>query len=195
MKHIYIILACFFANFAIAQYPVLTTTSLANPSDALLHADNGNYAVDTNNERDQYVGSWQYSNNGLFLQLKIEKVDQRFNKTALSDSYDYSDEVVIKYLLIKNGDVLFDNLNETNLEAIESYGVKRSSDPYLEGLFIEYSRGVLHHYEITRLGTSPETINFNLSRVNCHLMNPPNFYKDGQKMFNIPSMGLVLTKI
>ena len=68
-------------NYLSAQeLPVLSTTSLANSEDDLDISNNGNYAVDTNNERNQYVGLWEYNQNGIIFQLKIEKQDQIINK-------------------------------------------------------------------------------------------------------------------
>ena len=60
-----------------AQYPVLTTTSLTgNPTLDSNFLKSGNYAIDTNNERNQYVGLWRYENNEILFELKMEKRDQ-----------------------------------------------------------------------------------------------------------------------
>ncbi len=198
MKTIIKTLILLVTNIAIAQYPVIHTISFANPNDYVKIGNNGTYVVDTNNERNQYVGLWQYNQNGLFLKLKIEKVDQRLSKSVYQgpeSSYYFKDIIIIKYKLEKNGIVLYDNLNETNLDNIYSSGTKRSIDNYLDGHFLEYSRNINSYYTITRLGTFPETINFNLSRFLISRINPSSFYNDGQPLFNIPTMGLILTKM
>jgi hypothetical protein len=197
MKTIITILTLLIVNTVFAQYPVLQNLSLSNPNDEHKIGDRGTYAVDTNNFRDQYLGLWQYNQNGLFLQLKIEKIDKRISKSTTDDqaSYYFEDVVIIKYKLIKNGVLLFDNLNETNLDNIYSSGIQTASQNYLDGRFLEYSRNINSYFTITRLGTSPETINFNLSRVMVNLKNPPSFYNDGQPTFNIPALGIILTKI
>ena len=65
-------------NLASQELPVLSTTSLYNGE--VYHSENGNYAEDTHNERDQYAGLWEYNQNGILFLLKIEKMDKVINK-------------------------------------------------------------------------------------------------------------------
>jgi hypothetical protein len=67
----------FIVNIAFAQYPVQSITSLANVNDRFEHTKQGNYAIDTANEREQYVGLWRYQENGILFELKIELNNQR----------------------------------------------------------------------------------------------------------------------
>ncbi|WP_417369985.1 hypothetical protein [Flavobacterium beibuense] len=46
-------------NVPAQSLPVTSTTSLTNPDIDPNFGTNGNYAQDTTNERDQYVGTWQ----------------------------------------------------------------------------------------------------------------------------------------
>lgn len=199
MKAILNIIFLLAVNIALAQYPILSTTSLADPNDDNFNSNNANYAVDTSNSRQQYVGTWEYNQNGILFQLKIEKLDQRFrgiiHNGELQGSYNYYDEVILKYKLIINGNLLFDNLSETNLESIKSYGWHRQSDGYLGGKFLEYTRNVYITYEINRLFTTPAKINFNLERMIYTLLSPLTSYHQGEKLFLIPTGGIEMIKI
>lgn len=185
-------------NYTFAQLPILTYTSHANYLHNKSHGTSGNYGVDTNNERDQYVGLWEYNMNGTLFQLKIEKVDQflvnlNFNNQN-PNSYYYNDVVIFKYKLIKNGVTLYDNLNTPILNNF-SQGTKLASNSYLGGRFIEYYRGVNTLCEITKLSAIPEKINFNISRHIYSLLNPASFYQDGLPLFFIPANGIIMNKI
>ena len=72
MKNILKLILVLFVQNIYAQYPVLTTTSLAgDPNLDSNYSKSGNYAMDTNNERDQYVGLWRYQDNEILFELKI----------------------------------------------------------------------------------------------------------------------------
>lgn len=192
-----IVLLLLVSNFAFAQYPILTTSSFANPADNMRNGNNGNYAIDTNNERDQYVGMWEYNMNGTLFQLKIQKVDQFLSSTITVDnpgSYSYKDVVVFSYRLIKNGVTLFDNLTQ-DVSTSYSCATKRATEPYLHGRFIEYYRGVNTSCQITKLCTTPEKIIFNISRNTYSLNKPKLFYQDGLPLFFIPANGIEMVKI
>jgi len=49
MKNIIKLIILLVGNVVFAQYPVLSTTSLANKDDRFDHATKGNYAMDTAN--------------------------------------------------------------------------------------------------------------------------------------------------
>ena len=57
MKTFYNFFCLIVINITFAQLPTLSTTSLANSAEDLDKANNGNYAIDTANERQQYVGN------------------------------------------------------------------------------------------------------------------------------------------
>lgn len=199
MKNYIYITFLLICNFITAQeLPVLSTTSLANSEDALKHPKNGNYAQDTNNYRDQYVGLWEYNQNGIIFQLKIEKLDQALNKIEYNGEvshYNYTDEVILRYKLIKNGTVIFNNLNELTIDHITSYGIKQAGSIFLHGRFLDHTRNVVGTYDISKQSGSPTTIIFDLNLGTYTLKNPPSYYQDGQPLFSIPTGGIIMTKI
>jgi hypothetical protein len=181
-----------------AQYPVLTSTSLAEPNDESLHLTSGNYAMDTANERDQYVGTWEYSQGTILFQVKIEKREQyRLGPTTLSSYYSFADVVTFKYRLVKNGQEIFNNLNQV-LFAQGDYlptAIKEGDDNYLQGTFIDKTRNVLGTVMITRLSTSPPKIKFYIPIGTYTLLNTPQFYDDGQPLFSFPTGEIEMVKI
>lgn len=192
------ILIIFFTNCTFAQLPVLTTSSLANPADDIKLVQTGNYAIDINNERNQYLGLWEYNMNGVLFQLKIEKVDKFLVSSILpgqaNGNYYFTDNVAFKYKLVKNGITIYDNLNQ-NISSNFSSATKRASEPHLRGRFIEYHRNVNIYCEITKLNTVPEKIYFKLSRFDYNRKNPHSFYQNGLPLFYVPMNGIEMTKI
>lgn len=192
---LFLLLTC---NFIIAQeLPVLTTTSLANQDDEFEHADNGNYAIDTNNERNQYVGTWQYSQNNIVFQLKIEKVDKVLNKIEYQgkvSNYNYCDKIVLRYKLIKNGITLFNNLNEPTIDYVTSSGIKQANRD-LYGRILDHTRNVVGSYTIKKNTGQPNKIIFNLILGNYRLLNDRSYYNDNQPLFSIPIKGIEMVKI
>lgn len=198
------IIVIFIINISTAQelpgYPVLSTTSLAIESDNIHFAENGNYAMDTTNERDQYVGTWQYNQNGVEFTIKIEKKDQVFHgiffQGELKSNYYYFDEVIIKYKLIRNGILLYNNLNETNLNNIETTGSKFTSDDYMLGNFIDKTKNVGVRYQIYKTDAlNPETIIFKADNGANFRLNPDFTYQDGEQIIFIPLGEITMIKI
>jgi hypothetical protein len=187
----------FIVNIAFAQYPVESTTSLANEDDRYEHTKQGNYAMDTANEREQYVGLWRYQENGILFELKIELLNQKINLREFEEqsNYYYMDRVSIRYKLVKNGITLHDNINSPNIEQYVSYGFKYGSSEYLRGRMIDYTRNVIGQYTIKKLNTSPEKIIFNLGEFNYRRLNPDSFYQAGVKLFSIPVGDLEMVKV
>ena len=178
--------------------PVLSTTSLANPGDDLKIGDHGNYAVDVTNERDQYVGLWEYNQNGTIFQLKIEKKDKVINKyefNGVVTKYSFCDEVILKYKLIKNNVVLYDNLSESTVDSETAWGNKRSSSIFLRGRLLDHTRNVRGSYTIEKISLTPQKINFNLILGNYTKVNDSSFYQDGQPLFSIPTGGIEMVKV
>lgn len=197
MKAIINTAAILFCNLIFAQgLPVLSTTSLSNPDEKFEHPKNGNYAMDDNNERDQYIGLWEYNQNGIVFQLKIQKHDKVLNKieyNGIISHYNYFDQVDLRYKLIKNGVTVFDNLNQGNIDPITSYGIKNYSN-YLEGFILDHTRNAIGSYTIEKLSSIPK-IKFNLILGNYRLLNDNSFYQDGQPLFSIPIGGIEMVKI
>jgi len=198
MKQLSLILVFVCLGSNAQTLPVLTKTSLANPEHDMGNAKNGNYAIDTNNERDQYIGLWEYNQNGILFQLKIQKKDKVLNKIEYNgeiSSYNFTDEVVLRYKLVKNGIVIYDNLNAFTVDPITSYGVKQFSRNHLYGGILDYTRNVIGSYTIEKLLGNLEKINFNLNLGNYRILNPRSYYDDGQPLFSIPIKGIEMVKV
>ena len=168
--------------------------------DDIHFAENGNYAMDTANERDQYVGTWQYNQNGTLFIIKIEKRDQRFLgdiiQGQLESTYSYIDEVIIKYKLVINGNLLYDDLNVTNLNNIKTSGFKFASDDYLSGNFIDKTKNVGVRYQIYKTNTSnTENIIFNADNGANFRLNPDFTYQEGEQIIFIPLGEITMIKI
>jgi hypothetical protein len=189
-----------FCNCLLAQLPVLSTTSLANPNDNFKHTENGNYAKDLGNERDQYIGTWQYNQNGILFQVKMEKKDQYLNKTEYNGqvvSYNYRDGIIFRYKLVKNGVVIYDDLNQSVFPDgyNASIATKQGGYNYLYGSFIDRTRNVGGRVTITKLNTVPAKIIFNVPLGAYYLLNPREYYDDGQPLFTFPTGGIEMVKI
>ena len=186
-------------NISYSQLPVLTTTSLAgDPTNDINFLKNGNYAVDVNNERDQYVGLWRYQENSILFELKIEKKDQYINKVVIQGvtSYHYCDELVLKYKLIKNNVLLYDNLNQTIPEDYISVVTKYGVNNYAYGGFLDATRNVCANVSITKTSTNPEKIFFDLSNGAYYLLNPISYYEEHViPLFNVPTNGIEMIKV
>lgn len=184
-------------NLASQELPVLSTTSLYNSGE--YHSKNGNYAKDTHNERNQYVGLWEWNQNGVLFQLKIEKMDRVINKIEAPGlgirKYDYTDLLILRYRLVKNNVLIFDNFNERDIDPITNYAIKFGPDSFADGRIWDRTRNVIGSHTITRLGTNPPKIIFNLGRSNNTLINERSFYRDGQPLYSIPTEGIEMVKI
>jgi hypothetical protein len=193
---LFIVLMC---NTLFAQsLPVLTTSSLAEPNDDDKITKNGNYAKDTNNERDQYVGLWEYNQNGILFQLKIDKDDKALDKIEYNgeiSNYNYCDQIILRYKLVKNGVLIYDNLNEPAVDNVTSHGRKLASYNFLDGRILDYTRNVVGYYTMQKLAGNPAKIKFNLLLGNYIMLNSYSYYLDGQPLFSIPINGVEMTKI
>lgn len=199
MKILYSILLLF-TNCLFAQLPPITsTTSLSNPDIDPNFCSDGNYAQDTANERDQYVGTWEYSQNGTLFQVKIEKKDQSLNKVEVNGTilcYTYCDEVTFKYKLVKNGIIIHDNLNQTTYnDPYIPTAIKKGTSDDLYGSFRDMANNVMGRVSIKRLNTSPPKITFNLSTGAYYLLNPDESYNPNQPLFSVPTGEIEMVKI
>lgn len=177
--------------------PVLSTTSLSDPNQKFDHSKEGNYAQDTSNYRDEFVGTWQYNQNGILSQLRIFKQDQVCFKKEDNGQildYSYSDCIILKYKLIKNGVVLFDNLNDQTYDFKKSYGTKMYGTD-MSGHILDMTRNVRGFYLMRRIPSSSAKLWFNLMTTNHKMLNDSSFYQDGQPLFSIPTGGIEMVKI
>lgn len=185
-----------------AQLSVLTTTSLSG--DPLIDPNflnNGNYAVDTNNERDQYVGLWRYQTPEILLEIKMEKKDQQIfrmqNSSGQTDYYYYIDVLIIKYRLVKNSLEVYNNLNE-NLNSNYNYKwfvFKQGINNFANGRMQDFTRQVNASLNITKLNTNPEKIIFDLSSGIYRLEGPDELYQPSVKLFDLPTDGIEMVRV
>lgn len=199
MKKIFLIITLLIVNYTYSQHPVLSTTSLSNPLQDLDITNNGNYAVDIANERNQYVGTWEYNNNGTVFQIKIEKQDKIFNgvvtRDVLMTNYFFIDGVKIKYKLIINNQIIYDNLG-VMLYNIKEDGFKLGSRPYLQGSIVDKTTNVGVRYEIYKTtDISPQKIIFKPQRGTIYKLNPNNTYVAGQQWVRFPMEEIEMIKI
>lgn len=193
--NIFILLLSYYVS---GQYPVITTSTLADGRNDINFLKKGNYAVDTNNERDQYVGLWRYEQNGVLFELNIIKKDQYLNASIYNGEilhYDYCDEVRLKYKLIKNGVILHNNLYFSEPQSDLSYGIKQGIDDYMDGSILDYTRNVVVSFSIKKLTGIPNKIKFALNPNIYTLKNPSAYYEDGQLLFNIPLDEIEMVKV
>jgi len=193
--------ALLFLNIALAQEPpVLSTTSLANPNDDSNETINGNYAIDTANQRNQYVGTWEYNQNGTLFQVKIEKKDKYLSQGIYNGQslfYSFVDVVTFKYRLVKNGVTIYNNINQTSFPASAYIPIatKKGSNTYLYGGFHDATNNVVGSVSITRQNTTPAKITFNLNRYDYDLRNPHSSYDPNQPLFTVPTGSIEMVKI
>lgn len=201
MKKIFNFIIILLFQNSFAQYPVLTTTSLVgDPTMDSNFSKKGNYAVDTNNERNQYVGLWRYQTSDILFELKMEKRDQYLYLLTYNGiiDYDYSDVIIFKYRLVKNGITIYDNLIATiPTENYYSSALKYGDSDYLYGSLIDMTRNVMGTVSIKRLpATNPDKIYFNLSSGGYSLLNPIEYYQgSNEKLFNIPTDGIEMVRV
>jgi hypothetical protein len=197
MKTIKIIIMLLLANSLFGQnYPVLTTTSLAgNPRNDINYAETGNYAIDTSNERDQYVGLWRYEGNGMIFDLKIEKVDKY--RIGEGQYYRFSDMVILRYRVVQNGVELYNNMNATIYyeNYLKSSGSKDGSVNYLSGQILDVTRNVSCSYFIVKSSTNPEKIKFDIMDGECSKGYAKSFYNDDRPLLDIPIYEVEMVKI
>lgn len=188
------------SNTVLAQEPpVLSTTSLINPDEDINFGNNGNYAMDTANERDQYVGTWEYNQNGILFQVKIEKKDKYLNQVPSGPMsfYTYADVVTFKYKLVKNGVTIYNNINQIGFPSSIRIptAIKKSINDYLHGQYRDVVEPVVGRVNITRLNTTPAKIFFDLN-LGTYYFTDPNYNPDpNTPLFAIPTGGFEMVKI
>lgn len=200
MKKLFIYLFLLCSSIIYAQYPVITTTSLSNPSQEDQHTNSGNYAMDTENERQQFVGLWRYTTSDVLFEVKILKLDKLFSSTTppsgFERKYSYMDGVVLTYKLVKNGVVLHDNLSTTFTNTnYHSWGYIEAPDDFLYGRIKDFTGSVTSVFTITNLNTIPNRILFDMSNMAYSLDNPRHTYIPSNNLFSIPTGGIEMIRI
>lgn len=200
MKTYIKIIALLIVNILFAQEPpVLSTTSLSNSDQDLDIGRNGNYAIDSANERNQYVGTWRYNQNGILFEVKIEKKDKHMHgiESGTYPYYIFTDVVTFKYKLVKNGVTIYNNLNQVGFprNATIPTAIKMGSDTYLRGGYLDVVKPVMGRVNITRLNTTPAKIFFDLNLSNYYFTETDYVPDPIQTLFTIPTGGFEMVKI
>ena len=198
MKSIITIILVCTINSIFAQYPVLSTTSLANdPRTDINFSKSGNYAKDFTNQRDQYVGLWRYNQNGILFELKIEKRDKAISLINYEGQtwYQFCDGVILKYKLVKNGITLYNNLNENPPEGYLSYATKYGVHDLAAGLMVDETHKVRASVSIKLVNTNPQKIYFKLSSGAYYYLNPDSYYDNLTTIFTIPLNGIEMVRV
>lgn len=198
-KQYFALLLCSGFGFA-QQLPVTTITSLENPDSDINFGSTGIYAQDTANERDQYVGTWEYNQNGTLFQIKIQKKDQILSNWldnyGNTIRYNYCDVVFFTYKLIINGNTIYNNLNQDVFpEVYASQAIKKGIDNDLYGSFLDATKNVVGTVSIKRLDTTPPKITFNMSTGAYFLLNPDESYNQNEQLFYVPTGEIEMVKI
>lgn len=205
MKKFLILLINFWVVVAYCQTPpILRTVTLEQSYQENYSLKKGDYIKDSQNTLNKYIGTWTYSNNGTVFTLKLERINVfLIPMTEGSDFYYYKDIILVRYKLVRNGQVVFDNLNSpsgTSLTIDENRGVLNNieTNDYIDGIFYDFTNNVfVSRCEITKLINAigqPQKIYFKLYPNHSRRMNPPSFYQGMTTMYSMPS-NIELTKI
>lgn len=190
----------FCTTLLFAQSPSQSTTSLANPKAYNNHLQKGSHSIDTTDERDQYIGLWQYEQDGVLFELKIDKIDkidkQFSTKTVDYEgkvSYKHNPVVIFKYKLVKNGVTLFDNLNHTVSKKYLSYASQANN--YLIGSMMDATANATVVIMIKKLdATNPEKIYFDF-KSDFYYLNEAKEKGSRVPFFSIPVNGIEMVKV
>ena len=122
MKNIILILLILFTVSCKSQiYPLRTYTDIPDNS----------YLKDTNNELNDYTGTWKTTWNNKTIYLNISKVINKYR----SGLYSYLDYLIINFkVLDASGNLLFDNTNLTG-DDVKIIGInfKNGEEKYILG--------------------------------------------------------------
>ena len=187
MKKLFVILSVVCTFGLMAQ--VTSTSSIYDIDNLIKH---GNYAQDLNQDRDKFVGTWKYQNGETTLIVKLEKKD-RFKFILNELQVFYQDAITVKYKLIKNGNVLFDNLNSSFPNEYtndnNAFFLINSKTNELKGSILDKSTNTVGHLDIEYINNNG--LKFNL---NGHYKHVPNNLT-GTNDFELPLGDIQLTRI
>ncbi len=163
---------------------------------------NGDYIKDNLNQLNAFEGNWVYNDgNGTIFTVQLRKKIEVLNDT--SDRYHFSDMLILTYKLVKNGVLLFDNLNtplpneilKTGQGTFGYYRLYDNNDfNKLWGSFHDEIYNIIADCTIKKVPTpagTPEKISFDL--YNAWRKNDPSFYQGLPSTFGVPD-NVVLIK-
>jgi len=189
MKNIFLLLLLTISCKSYTQQqtivPLRTYTDI--PEDA------GYYMKDTNNELQDYEGTWKgvWDNKTIFITFK--KINDKYN-TAMRYN---SDIIVGKFkTLDNNGNILFDNTQSIDNEAkIEGTGFQKITDKYLMFYVDKDLCDMTGNIEITFANITKTQLNFNFGQDMMYLDTDCYFYSYPSSQYPKPlPNNIVLTK-
>lgn len=207
MKNIFKILFLLTISFSCSaqNQPVLRTIPVEQRYSEDFDLKSGDYIKDINNRLNAYVGTWEYNNgNGIILTIKLQKKIKNIS-IFHNGSYNYFDEIISTYRLVKNGTTLVDNLDlsiPNNFNNLGSNNMKYGKFHcveimhFISGKITDLTLGITTTAEIelvlTVLNTPPQ-IKFRMYGNDSYRIHPDSFY-EGKPTFEIPNF-ITLTKI
>lgn len=158
--------------------------------------EKGDYYQDTNNVLDQFIGTWQYQNGTTIFTLKIRRVNQFLYQAPNADYYFYNDIILVNYKLVKNNEVLIDELNKplvTNLVDSNTYNkyFRFNFNEGIHGRFQDLTNKVFVDSVLKRVltlnGEAPK-LHFLVSvNGSTHRANPREFYQGMSSIISVPN--------
>lgn len=197
MKAVYIIALLFGLGLsAQTSHPILRTIPISQAQEEEYDPLSGDYVKDTQNHFNQYLGTWQYNQNGIVFTLKLVSVPKVISMMPNGNYYFY-DEIISTYKLVKNGITLIDNLStpstaftgQTNSDR-PKFGTFNNTETfdYINGIITDLTNNIIiSRCEITRLPGTPAKIFFKLYPNHSWKRNPPEFYEGMSSMYSMPN--------
>jgi hypothetical protein len=206
MKKIIILLLVVISNAcAVAQNPPVLRTlpSRINETQEGFDGKAGDYYKDLDDELDKYVGTWVYDDgNGTVFTLNLRKVEMFFSEGL---EYRYTDEIIVTYKLIKNYELLVDNLSLPLLNTLENtpssinckyglYGLSVGNNT-IDGFITDLTLDIIRTSEIYYLPqpSGNPKIKFSIFSASALRKKPKEFYVG--KPHSILPNNVILTKI
>jgi hypothetical protein len=206
MKKIIVLLIIVISNAcAVAQNPPVLRTLPARIklTQEGFDAKPGDYYKDLDNELDKYVGTWVYDDgNGTVFTLNLRKVEMFY---TAGTNYRYTDKIIVTYKLIKNYELLVDNLSLPELNTLENtpssinckyglYGLSVANNT-IDGFITDLTLDIIRTSEIKYLPqpSGNPKIKFSIFSASALRKQPKEFYV-GKPQTILPN-NVILTKI
>ena len=206
MKKIIVILVIIISNAcAIAQNPPVLRTLPARIklTQEGFDANPGDYYKDLDDELDKYIGTWVYDyGNGTVFTLNLRKVEMYYTPGT---NYRYTDKIIVTYKLIKNNELLVDNLSLPILPSFanipDEIGLKYGyyglsvADNTIDGFITDLTLDIIRTSEIKYLPqpSGNPKIKFSIFSASALRKQPKEFYVG--KPHSILPNNVILTKI
>ena len=205
MKKIIVILILVISNAcAVAQNPPVLRTlpSRIKLTQEGFDAKPGDYYKDLDDELDKYIGTWVYDDgNGTVFTLNLRKVEMYYTPGT---NYRYTDKIIVTYKLIKNHELLVDNLSLPILPSFanipDEIGLKYGyyglsvADNTIDGFITDLTLDIIRTskiYYLPQPSGNPK-IKFSIFSASALRKQPKEFYV-GKPQTILPN-NVILTK-